>query len=90
MPGGGELSIRGRGSSGSVLITVADSGNGIAPEEMAQLFEPFFSTKHTGSGLGLAVSQEIITHHGGAITAANQSGGGAIFTITLPAEQEAA
>jgi signal transduction histidine kinase len=90
MPGGGKLSIRGCGTNGSVLISFADSGAGIAPEEMGQLFEPFFSTKHTGSGLGLAVSQEIITHHGGAITAANQSGGGAIFSITLPAGQEEA
>jgi two-component system NtrC family sensor kinase len=88
MPDGGDLSILGRGTNGLVLISFADSGKGIAPEEMAQLFEPFFSTKHTGSGLGLAVSQEIITQHGGAITAANQSDGGAIFTITLPAEQE--
>lgn len=90
MPGGGELTIHGWGSNGLVLVSIADSGKGIAPEDMAQLFEPFFSTKHTGSGLGLAVSQEIITHHGGTITAANQSNGGAIFTITLPAQPEAA
>jgi signal transduction histidine kinase len=84
MPGGGEMLVRASQTDGKVHITFSDSGEGITPEEMDQLFEPFFSTKHTGSGLGLAVSQEIVVQHGGTITAANRSGGGAIFTITLP------
>jgi len=84
MPGGGELSIRGWWVDGSVFISFADSGKGITAEDMGQIFEPFFSTKHSRSALGLAVSQEIVIRHGGTISAGNQSGSGAIFTITLP------
>lgn len=87
MPGGGELIIRGRQSNGGILITFADSGVGIEPGDMDQLFEPFFSTKHQGTGLGLAVSQEIITRHGGRLTAGSRPGGGAEFTIELPISQ---
>jgi two-component system NtrC family sensor kinase len=88
MPDGGDLLIDGRQSNGTVVITFSDSGAGISAEDMPQLFEPFFSTKHTGSGLGLAVSQEIVTHHGGELGASNQKNGGAIFTVSLPAHQE--
>lgn len=88
MPDGGELRIGGHPSNGTVLITFTDSGAGIKVDDMPQLFEPFFSTKHTGSGLGLAVSQEIVTHHGGKLEAANKSDGGAIFTVSLPAYGE--
>jgi two-component system NtrC family sensor kinase len=87
MPNGGELTIRGYSHDDTVIITFTDTGPGIAPEEMEQLFEPFFSTKHTGSGLGLAVSQEIITAHGGLLEAANHPHYGAVFTVTLPVEQ---
>ncbi len=88
MPNGGELTIRGYSHDDTVIITFTDTGPGIAPEEMEQLFEPFFSTKHTGSGLGLAVSQEIITAHGGLLEAANHPHYGAVFTVTLSVEQE--
>jgi signal transduction histidine kinase len=57
---------------------------------MDHIFEPFFSTKHSGSGLGLAVSQEIVVQHGGSMAAANQSGGGAVFTVLLPVMEETA
>jgi two-component system NtrC family sensor kinase len=88
MPGGGKLTIRGRSSDDVVIITFTDTGPGISPEEMNQLFEPFFSTKQSGSGLGLAVSQEIITSHGGLLEVFNHPQSGAVFTVTLPAEQE--
>jgi signal transduction histidine kinase len=84
MPGGGELTIHAAQSGSDIIITFTDTGRGIAPEDMAQLFEPFFSTKTTGSGIGLAVSQEIVTNHGGAIQAGNHPQKGAIFTVTLP------
>jgi signal transduction histidine kinase len=84
MPGGGVLRIHGWLAEGLIQISFADSGEGISSDKMDHLFEPFFSTKHSGSGLGLAVSQEIIVQHGGSMAAANQSGGGAVFTVVLP------
>jgi signal transduction histidine kinase len=84
MPSGGELTIQGTQSGTDILINFTDSGTGIAPEDMAQLFEPFFSTKTTGSGIGLAVSQEIVTNHGGTLQARNHPQKGAVFTVTLP------
>lgn len=88
MPGGGRLLIRGYCLDDDVVVTFGDTGPGIAPEDMGQMFEPFFSTKHSGSGLGLAVSQEIVSNHGGVLSAANQPEGGALFSLTLPALPE--
>jgi signal transduction histidine kinase len=69
-----------------VLITVADSGPGIAPEVLPRVFDPFFTTKDVGhgSGLGLYVSQEIIDQHGGCIGVSSVLGAGTTFTIALP------
>jgi len=69
-----------------VLITVADSGPGIAPEVLPRVFDPFFTTKDVGhgSGLGLYVSQEIVDQHGGCIGVSSRPGAGATFTIALP------
>jgi len=84
MPNGGVLRIHGWLAEELIQISFADSGEGISSDKMDHLFEPFISTKHSGSGLGLAVSQEIIVQHGGSMAAANQSGGGAVFTVVLP------
>ena len=65
----------------SCVVAVADSGRGIAPEHLEQIFDPFFTTKDAGSGLGLFVAHEIVTHHGGGITAAPRAEGGTVFTI---------
>ncbi len=76
----------GLSSSGdSVALTVRDSGRGLPPEVMDKLFRPFFTTKRSGTGLGLAVCQAIVYNHGGQITAANHPEGGAVFTVLLPA-----
>lgn len=71
-----------------VELTVADSGPGIDPEIMDKIFEPFFTTKKPGegTGLGLAVSYGIVREHGGEISVANLSHGGAVFKIVLPAQ----
>lgn len=70
-----------------VIATIRDSGPGIPPEVLARVFDPFFTTKDVGkgTGLGLAITFGIIQDHSGSIHAANAPGGGAVFTIELPA-----
>jgi signal transduction histidine kinase len=68
-------------------VEIADRGPGIAPESLARVFEPYFTTKAHGTGLGLAIVRQTVHDHAGTITAANAPGGGAVFTVTLPAER---
>ena len=70
-------------SEGMVRISVADTGPGIAPEIMAQLFQPFVTTKSYGMGVGLSVSRTIIESHGGRLWVEPNPGGGAVFSFTL-------
>lgn len=67
-----------------VHLTVRDSGSGIAPEMLEEIFEPLFTTKRSGTGLGLAVARQVITQHAGFIFAENVPDGGAAFHIFLP------
>ena len=69
----------------SQRMLIGDNGPGIPPEILPKLFLPFFTTKASGTGLGLAVVQKILLQHGGRITAGNRAGGGAEFIVTLPA-----
>ncbi|MCB5944808.1 sensor histidine kinase [Acidocella sp. KAb 2-4] len=69
---------------GMVRISVADTGPGIAPHIMAQLFQPFVTTKSYGMGVGLSVSRTIVEAHGGRLWAEPNPGGGAVFFFTLP------
>jgi C4-dicarboxylate-specific signal transduction histidine kinase len=73
-----------RGGSREVSVTVDDAGPGIAPEAREHMFEPYFTTKADGFGMGLAISRSIVESHGGSIEAVNVAGGGARFTVTLP------
>jgi two-component system, LuxR family, sensor kinase FixL len=68
-----------------VEISVADTGSGISPEIVANLFQPFVTTKAQGMGVGLSISRTIIEAHGGAIAPRPNSGGGTVFSFTLPA-----
>ncbi len=77
-----EVSVREQ--KGTLVISVHDFGPGIAPGEQEKLFTPFYTTRTTGTGLGLAVAQRVTQMHGGTITASNDQGGGAVFRITLP------
>ncbi|POT55333.1 two-component system sensor histidine kinase ZraS [Citrobacter amalonaticus] len=70
--------------SDRVKITVTDTGKGIAAEQLEAIFTPYFTTKAEGTGLGLAVVQNIIEQHGGNIQAASPAGKGAVFTLWLP------
>lgn len=67
-----------------VCLEVADTGSGIAPETLPRIFEPFYTTKFTGRGLGLAAVAGIAGRHGGALVARSQPGQGTVFTLLLP------
>jgi len=84
MPEGGELKIRAGTTRGGVEIFLQDSGSGIPDEQKANIFEPFFSTKDGGTGLGLTVSYNIITAHGGILELASGNGPGTCFRVYLP------
>jgi C4-dicarboxylate-specific signal transduction histidine kinase len=73
----------------AVLITVEDSGTGIAPENMGRIFDAFFTTKEQGMGMGLSISRSIIEAHGGRLSAAPGEPHGSIFQIVLPADAPA-
>ena len=74
MPEGGTLTLKANTSNGNFLISVTDTGTGIAPENHRRIFEPYFTTKAKGSGLGLAIARRIIEAHGGTITVIHEAG----------------
>ena len=84
MPEGGTLTLKANTSNGNFLISVTDTGIGIAPENRRRIFEPYFTTKAKGSGLGLAIARRIIEAHGGKITVSGEAGHGCCFQICLP------
>jgi hypothetical protein len=72
------------GSSERLVLKIADSGAGIAPGDLAKIFDPFFSTKAQGTGLGLALVQQIVVDHGGQIDVDSVPGRGTTFTLAFP------
>jgi signal transduction histidine kinase len=84
MPDGGTLTLKANTSNGNFLISVTDTGIGIAPENRRRIFEPYFTTKAKGSGLGLAIARRIIEAHGGTITVSSETDQGCCFQICLP------
>lgn len=72
--------------AGGLAFMLRDTGPGIPPEDLARIFEGFFTTKEAGMGIGLAICQSIISEHGGSITASNHPGGGAQFHFEIPVE----
>ncbi|HEX8960335.1 MAG TPA: CHASE domain-containing protein [Geobacteraceae bacterium] len=85
MPEGGSLSIGARADGDYVEISVADTGAGISPENMKKLFQPLFTTKARGIGLGLVVCRNLATANGGRIEVESRPGGGTTFTLVSPA-----
>jgi signal transduction histidine kinase len=93
MTPGGRLTVQTRSlrPQKEVLLAVKDTGPGIDPQILPKIFDPFITSKHTGTGLGLTITQDIIEQHHGHITAENDPDGqgGAIFKVWLPiAEKE--
>jgi PAS domain S-box-containing protein len=88
MPEGGKLLIKTETEDSDVKITVADTGTGISEENIAKIFEPYFTTKDNGSGLGLTLVYKIIREHQGEIAVKSAPGEGAAITITLPVPQK--
>lgn len=84
MPDGGRLTVSTRGLEKEVEITVQDTGRGMTEAVRERLFEPFFSTKEGGTGLGLSVSQQILQAHGGTLACQSSSGPGTTFVLRLP------
>ena len=82
-----ELALRPAGEL--ALVEVADRGAGLAPEVRARLFEPFVTTKRTGTGLGLVIVRRVVEAHGGTIEAVDRLGGGTVFRVLLPSGGEA-
>jgi len=84
-PSGGEVALAAVAADGAVEIAVTDSGPGVPPELRGRIFEPFFTTRPRGTGLGLAVARHIVEAHGGRLDVGERAGGGARFTLRLPA-----
>ena len=90
MAGGGTLSVAGHSTAAHVQLQVRDTGSGILTEKLAQIFEPLYTTKPAGTGLGLYIVQQIAAAHGGQVTVESVEGQGSTFTLTLPRTLEAA
>lgn len=84
MPGGGELDVNLLPNGDLIEIEFTDTGIGILPEALEQIFEPYYSTKETGIGLGLPLTKKIIEEHGGQIEVESEVGIGTSFIVTLP------
>ena len=75
-------------SSAVLRLTFSDNGRGIAPEDIPKVFQPYFTTKDVGIGLGLAITERIIKEHGGTVSVDSTPGEGTVFTVELPLEHE--
>ena len=88
MRSGGILRIRTEANPTYVVISFIDSGHGIAPEEIGRLFEPYFTTKENGTGLGLMIVQRIVREHGGTIEVESDKDRGTTFRVKLPVHEK--
>jgi two-component system, NtrC family, sensor histidine kinase HydH len=84
---GGAVTVKTRAAGGQAEIAVIDRGVGIDPKQRDSIFNPFFTTKPTGVGLGLAIVAKIVDEHGGKIAVESELGKGSIFCVILPMER---
>jgi signal transduction histidine kinase len=85
-PSGGQVRVAVRCVPEGLCLTVEDEGPGVAPADAQRVFEPFFTTRTTGTGLGLAVVRRVVLAHGGTVSVGQRQGGGARFELRLPLE----
>jgi len=83
------VTVRTELADGRILLSVVDQGPGVRDEDLANVFEGFWSTKPDGMGVGLAISKSIVDAHGGSLSASNHAGGGATFCASLPVQAQA-
>jgi len=84
----GRVKVSAAKSGENLLLRVQDTGLGIPADELGDIFDPYFTTKSKGSGLGLWIAQQIAVAHGGDLRAENAATGGAVFTLTLPLKRK--
>jgi signal transduction histidine kinase len=89
-PEGGRVLLAARRESGGHAIEVRDTGRGIEPDHLPRIFDLYFTTKANGTGVGLAVTQQIVTAHGGTIEVDSRPGAGTTMTVRLPPAEERA
>jgi signal transduction histidine kinase len=87
MPKGGDLMVRTQRWQDFAQVDVADTGVGMSPDVIARCFDVYFSTKKSGTGLGLPTARRIIHEHGGTLTVTSEAGKGSCFTIRFPLEE---
>ena len=85
--GGGTITVGAEECGHDIKLTFSDQGHGIKPDDIAKIFQPYFTTKDVGIGLGLAITERIIKEHGGSISVDSQPGEGTTFTVILPQKQ---
>ena len=85
MPAGGMLTISTGRDDGNLWLAIRDTGTGMSPEQIKQIFEPFNTTKSRGLGLGMPYAQKIIQQHGGHIVVESRPGNGTQVRVELPA-----
>lgn len=83
MPNGGKVTVTARGIDNGIEVEIADSGSGIAPETLARVFEPLFTTKRNAAGLGLCIAQQIVEAHGGTLHLDSTAGVGTRVRIVI-------
>ena len=84
MPGEGSLSVRGTVTPDAVILEIADTGVGLEPETLGRIFEPYFSTKVSGTGLGMAIAKRNVELSGGTISVESEKNRGTTVTLTFP------
>lgn len=88
MPNGGAITLGAEPDHDRIRLTFADQGSGIRPEDIGKIFQPYFTTKDVGIGLGLAITERIIKEHGGEIQVESTPGEGTTFTVVLPLQPQ--
>lgn len=87
MPAGGDLTVSIEASDNRFSIIIEDTGIGVSKENLPKVFEPFFSTRSTGLGLGLAMTKRVVEEHGGMVDFKSEEGKGSTVTISLPVKE---